>query len=142
MEEGTKEKEDTPRGGAAKKKNSAADKTNADGADASSRPPSRVHIFKGKSPGGAPSKSKDEPLQCSGFRLDTLARLGPGTGQVAAVAGIQSSVLRFKDEMTRLKIGIENGKRAVWKMAMQVEDLQGMRQTLRQTRQSIFKTRR
>ncbi len=133
--------DDNQRGRPAKKKNTTVILPSADDAALPCETSGRIHIFKGKPLPAVPPKSDGERLQFSSFKANTLTPSGHGDVHGAIAVGIQPTVPGIEDQLIRLIDGIEKGKRAAWQMAMKVEDLRGLRQTLRRTRDSVFKRR-
>jgi len=116
--------------------------SSAEDAEESSKAPSRVHIFKDKSPAAIPSKSDSEPLKCSLVRGNRPIGFGSehDAGDVAMIsAGVQMPTFDFMDEFIRLKDQIQIGKKALYDAAMRAEDLDAMIQGLRRTRARIFR---
>lgn len=123
------EKEDNQRGKGSK----SSDQAIADDADASSsQAPSRVHIFKdkGKSSQARPSKSGDEPLQCSSFGASRLIGLdsarGVGHGRTAILPGVKLAIIELQEELMQLGCKIQKGKEALYEAAMRAEDLEAV----------------
>lgn len=142
MEKGPSKEDDNQRGKSEKEKISGSDQTSADDADVSTEAPSRVHIFKDKTSPDASSKSDSEELQCSSFRANTLIHSANGTGRAAIFVGFQPPIISLRDELTRLKHGIEKGKKALYEAAMKAEDLEAVLQALQRTSHSISQRRR
>lgn len=117
-------------------------KPSADDLDASTRPPKRVHLFTEKStPPDTPPKSNDEPLECSSFRPNTLIDSAHGADQAADIVGVRPPTITFKEKLVRFKSQMEKGKKAMYDAAMKAEDLEGMIQGLRRTRERIAQRR-
>ena len=139
MAEDLSKGEDSQRSGSEKKATGTDNKKSADDAAASSKAPSRVHIFKDKPAPGASSKPGGDKLQRSSFSANRAIHSAQGTAQAVSFVRIQLSIVSFKDDLMRLKQGIEKGTMAIHAAAMKAEDLGGFLQTLRRTRYSISK---
>lgn len=134
------EQEDDQRGKIAKKKTKSTALPGTDDGEDSSRAPSRVHIFKGKSPPDGPSKSNggNEPLRFSSPGVNQPI----GSARTATFAGVQPPIVDFSENLVWFNQQIQRGKKAIYDAAMKAEHLEAIMQGLQRTRERIFKKRK
>lgn len=141
MEKGTSKGDDNLRSKSAKKKKNA-DQPSADDLALPSEVSGRIHIFKGKPLPGASPKPDGQPLRCSSFRTKTPAHSVHGLVQSAKLAVVQPPILTLRDELTRLKKGIQTRTKVLYDAAMKAEDLEAIVQALHRTCHRISQRRK
>jgi hypothetical protein len=124
------------------KKETATDQSVENDEDVSSKPPSRVHIFKHKPGPDDSSKSVGRRLQFSSFRMNRPFVLPYRPFRPAMFSAVlPHPLISLTGEIARLRFRIEKGKKALYEAAMKAEDLEAIVQGLKRTRDSISKKR-
>lgn len=125
----------------AKEKVVPADQPAAPEDDVSTKPPKRVHLFTEKPRPDDSTKSRGNKLQYSLYRTNGLIGSPGQISQPAISAAVRPPIIAFKEELIHLRERIEQGKKALYEVALKAEDLEAMMQGLRQTRDRIGEKR-